>query len=725
MAYSNSCTSEDFDDGSLGFSARALLSEFREKTCVYAKNNSSEVECEPHESGVAPMKCAKNDKTGSESDFSLSSKSSGCGVSSIGSSAGSRSSKKRRKYRNRREVLDCLRFSDSDDDFKEPKYSFPVAPRARKTCEDGVISKSCQTVPSASQSVETSGKVPPESEFFFEQLDAELPSASRTKESAVPSVGTSASSDDFGVHELVDSFFDDLSSPKQHQNKLDCDETNSHNAYGTKKVTKIKHKPPKVCPSSTLSPRLARFAAKNVKRGGNINNEVQSDATAALFPGLFDDSEDISGTGNKAECIADSDTLCTGDRVESGAEGGTKPLRFRQKRVVNDFFDETFDLLDVQNKEMSQAANPQSSSTAVSTDGTCTGLLKRPSSVADSKPRTGQFASNGRPNRVTAMQMKSLSGDSSCIPGMGIDVVNMTGSRFQNLECQDVQDQPAANGGKLSAAVGSVPGAGSESAMTSNPVCRKRLGLSCRSSLAGNSRSLASHVADVHRNNTGSASSTGWIFSRSEDAEKNESHGGRSRPHLDSAVVENSLDDRTAVNDRRQVRDISRVKHRMVRKRSHSHTTADAGAQSAAAASNNDQSDKFQLKRRPLRARAIPCDDDEDADEGLACDHSDGNSGHRAVESSASANDSVVIIGSDDDVATPTEYTSLQTPDLSDGQQRNNVESSVTAEEAGSSGRHWGRRQKRTARMSCGALNGQCLEGFISLSRFCRNTCIF
>jgi len=692
-------TSEDFVNESLGSSACALLSELGETSC-------SEVKCEPRETAVAPTQCVQNDKchqgknTKSESDFRILSESAGQGGLRAGSSDGLRASKKRRMYRNGKEVSKVFSFFDSDDDFIEPKYSLPSAQRTDKTCKDSLIStgKSHQTVPHTFQSMETSSDVPPRSEFLFQQLDAELPSAPRTNQSRDRSVVASANGDEFGVYGLVDSFFGDLSSSKQHQEK------SSRNTCNKMKFTKIKRKPSAEYPSSTLpSASSASASAKNTVKAGNINNEVQPNVTSDVFARFFDDPWDISGTGNVVSSEdAETLTYCSGGRAASVAVPGTKQQRSKQKRQISDgyCFNETFDVPDAQNKEVSQ------SSTVDFPDSTFTNVMERPKSVSNLKPRTEKSTSTRRLSYVTATQSETLSCENSCIPGMDVDRTNFTGSGLRDSECKDYRDQTGVIAGKLSAAVSSVPDAraGSESVVASNPYCRKRSRLYHTSSLAS-----SSHSSSVQHNIASSHSSASSVFNQSEGAKNSELHDSGPRCHLGTAVVENSREP-SAIRDQISGRDTSSNLH-MVKKRSRSHATANGHSQNAAASVSGDGPGKCHLKRKALHSRRIVYDDDDDDSEGLARSIRDNfctgeNATRHTAESAVSSSDKVVIIGSDDEEAARAEQTSKQSTDSSAGQQGNNVEPGVTAAEGGNSGSFFGRnlsmlQQRRTARMSC------------------------
>lgn len=710
-----SFSSDEFVNESLGSSARSLLPELSEKSYMHTKTGSSEGEHEPQEADVVPGKRYQNDirddskKTKSESDFGFSSKSEGQGSSSTGSSEDVRASKKRRTYRNGRKLSNLFSFNDSDDDFREPKYTCPPAQRNRKTREDNSTSRSCQTVPCSYLS---SSNVPSRSDFLFPPLDSDtkLPS-SRTKQSNVPSVGASANGDEFGVYGLVDSFFDDLPSSKQCQNMLDRGETSSHNNVCSKqKIAKFKHKPSKECPSSASSSSHSTSVVTENVKAGNINN----DAGVALdvLIGLCENPEDNRSTGNaERHCtdMGDTETTasCSGGRIESGAEGGTKQRRFQQKRQISDdnCFNETFDILDSRSEEVGHSAHSQSSSTACFTDGTFTNVLERPKPVLNAKPRTERSTGTRWPSAAHSVMQ---SHENSCIPGTEVDGMNVDVAEgaLRASECRDYQNQTAATSGKLSAAVGSVSGMGarSKSTVTSYPYCRKKSKLSDASSSASSSSSV---ISDVQHNSISSSSGASSFFDLFEDSNSsNEPIGVNSGYQLDTAIEEHA-----ATGDGVYGRHTSN-KSRMMRKRSHTGTdcrvpagdirvpAADRlqNAAAAAAATNADGSDAGHLKTKTSHGRTIIYDDDDN--EGQTSNragNTDRKATHGAVESATSFNDSVVVIGSDDEETALTEYSSQQVADLIRGHQGTSVEPPVSGAEGGYP---W-RRPRRTARMSC------------------------
>jgi len=695
--FSNNFTTESSVDESSS-SACALSSEAEVRNGICLRNDNSEVDSsEPSESALPSAKCAHHDKgkkTKAGTDFRISSKSAVQGALGTGSSKDLRTGKKRRMYGNGREVSSVTSFSDSDDDFKEPVRRFPSVQQTRKTSKDGQTGKSRQTVPCSYSSAETSGTVPARSELWFQPLEVDdaLPSASSIKQSDVPGVSTSASGDEFGVYGLVDSFFDDTSPSKRQENKPNCGEPNSH--LGRSEVTgaKNKHKP-----SSFSSSRAARSA----QRAGNVNSEVQPNVTLDGIAGFFGGLEDNSNTGNSAnpEDI-DTSTVPSSGRVESRANA-LRRFRFRQKRTESDdnFFDRTFDVPDAQNEGMGQVGNSQSSSTAFFANGTLTNAVEGLECVSNVNPRSGKSASTSRPTRLTEPQLRTQSGVNSCIPSMGVDRMSTMGSRLRDWDCRDLQHQT----GSLSATVSGVPNerAASESATTSNPFRQKRRGLGHTSSSASSncSASLVDE-SDVQQN---TVTSSRLISNQSKDAErKKPPRASHSRYELPAPAVENTRQS-SAVGDRIHTRDRS-GSYRMVQKRSRSRTDTDGHSQNDAAVHEN-KSDPRNLKRRVLHTRIADDDDAEGAphtfgessiqtDRNVTCDRS---GTRHARESAATLNNSVVVIGSDDEVTSPAGYPPHQAvADSTDGQHSTSLEPSSSAAEGGLRRV----RSKRTARMS-------------------------
>jgi len=664
--------------------ACALPSETRGNTCARSRPTNSHDHCKK-------TKKSKSDrKIISEADHQND--------LSAGSSADPRCSKKRRMFKNGREMsnVGSVPWTDADDDFADAKYRIPLAQRIGGACEDSVIGTSGQALPTNSQHVETSDKAPSHNEVALCQLGAKMPSTSRiVKRPHVPTVNVSASDDHFDVFE----FFNNPSTV-EHRTKLGHGETSSCTAYRKQKSTEINHKSTEEYATGKLSSCSIASAMKNAPNAGSTDREMQS---ASHVPtGMWNDPVDDILIGNMVQYSTESKetelTSSSNGRVGSCAlgDGNTKHRRFRLKRQRTDDDDclnKTFDMLDACNETVTQASHLPASSTAAFTDSTF--ALPRPKSVSTTRLRREICSETRRPSHNAAVYTGTSSSGNACVSD--IDVAHradVTGSGLRNVQChEDYQDETAVTG-SLSAAGTSVSAAFSSSDVRADPYCRKkpRLCHTDSSALDRGGGSSVFHEAKVKRNVSKSRSSAGSVFNPLEDAKNGESHGTGSGCQQ-SAVVKSSRQN-SLVTDRTSVQDTSGSYHtgRKSRHGSNSRDAAD-GHRHTTAARNDGH-----LKRTLSRGRAVIGDADDAtnlADTNASC----------ATESADSSTDDVIIIGSDSEETVPAECGSEQAGNSSRRPQGSNVESSVAVD--GNSGTSLlGRRSKRTARISCGYRGG-------------------
>jgi len=688
-------------------SACALPSELGDRRWMNTKDSSTEVGLEPDDNIVAAVNCAQNrksdnsdhcDKTKPNGDFRLLSESAGQNGLNV-----RKDGKRRKVFRSAREISNVysLPWNESDDDFVESKYKIPLAQRIRSTYPDSISSKSCQTLPASPQSVYTSGEVPSLSEVSFGQCNDELPVASTSKQSNVPSVGFPVADDEFGARCLVDSFFDDLSSAKRHQNKLTAGEISSRNMCKKKKLTKSRHKCLKEYPISTLSSSSsATFVTKNAQNVGITNNETQAGTTSDVLASIWNDPVDNIGAGNMVRyCTTSKDTetvaSCSDGRVRSGAEGKSKRRRFRAKRQISDdnCLNETFDMLDTQYEKVSQAADCQSPSTTVFTDSTFVDVPVHSKSISDSKRRKEKSTTT----RMAAYDAEMNSGTFSCensrMPDMDIDEVSMTGSGLRDSEFgEDYRDKSATTVGNPSTAVRSGAAACDRSAsdMTSSDSYRMKKHRLCPPSYLGSGSGNCDINEDSVQHDL-ARSSTRSVFNYSED-------GGISTSCHSGAAIDN-FGESSAVTGHRNAR-ITFGNHHIARKsrhRYHTNGSANRHRQKETAADNDNDGDGEELASN--------------RGEDLFMER---NTTRHATESALLSSDDIIVIGSDDEETVPTECTFQQDIHMSNRPQRNDVEPCVSADSSSGTVSEINllrRRQRRTARMSCSAARMSCSGG--------------
>ena len=351
-----------------GASACALPPELGKDSCTKSRPTENHNHCK---------------KTKSKSDYRISSKSDRQNGLSAGSSADPRYGKNPRMFKNGREMshVGSAPWGDSDDDFADAKYRIPLAQRIRSTCERSIVGTSGQTLPSNSQTVETTGVAPSQSEVSLGQLGAEMPSTSRIVWPRVPILSPS-SDDQFDVYDFFNS-----PSTTEHKNKL------SRGEYGKQKSTKINHKSSKEYPSSKLSSRAIASRMENAPNTGSTNGEVQTGIASHVLTGIWDDPVDDIINGNIGN-VSQHSTRSTGAEastssgnggVGSRADGNTERRRYRQKRqrADDDCLNKTFDMLDECGETATRASRSPSASTAVCTDSTF--AVPPPKSVSTTK----------------------------------------------------------------------------------------------------------------------------------------------------------------------------------------------------------------------------------------------------------------------------------------------------------------------------------------------------
>ena len=657
---------------------------------TFAASNHSSSRALPQ--GLEAKRCAEgasdnhHNRTKLKRDFGVLPESAGQRGLDVERSADLRVGKKRQTSRSGRETSTIFSFpwSDSDDDFREAEYSIPLARRVPNTSEDSVTRKSSQTHPDNSQHVETSDQVSRRRKGSLVCRNADLNPASKTEQSRGPIVSRAAGDDDeFGVRSLVDSFLDNPS-PTEQQNDPGHGETSSHNPCKKKKFPEVKRKLSAERRTNTLlSPLSATFMMDSASNAGRTGNELQTGVTSDDITSMWDYPVDNNGTEKIVKyCPKSEDTKtlasCSHGSVESGARGNGKRKRLTQKRQrsEDDCFNGTFNAVDAQNDDVSQAIASQHSSTAVFTDSYVTDSVEFPKHVGDNSKRR-----------------------------KGRDIgVNVTGSESQDTECkEDYQNKTSVSVGNLPAATSSMPGAcaRSTSAMVSNPCYRKKPGLWPTSSLGSDngrsgSGSCVTREAKVQRSLARSRSNAGFIFNGSED----ESRDGGS-----NAAVENSAEN-SAVHGRMNTEDSS-SNYRMVRKRRYSpQSRGSAGGRhqkTSTTAASDGGSGRGHLKRRVPRGRKIPFDEDDEDNNGsavaqLPCHIEDSCTSRNSTHTAASAND--ILVGGSEDKETRNQ----QTVDRQ-------VRATDVDHTAGSCGSTSGRRQRVTARMSTGGMPRRRVSG--------------
>lgn len=604
-----------------------LASELEEKSCADMTSTSSEVEMEHYASAVGPVSYSHSAKNGTRdhynnapySNFEIPSESADPDGLSMESSQDMTHGKKERMFRNDREISNAcsLPWNDSDDDFRESMYNVPLAQRVNGTCEDGLFSRSSDTMSYDYHPVQTYTRVPSQNEFSSDQVNAELAYASRSQ---LPHV-LSASSDEFGVRGLVDSFIDGIP-PTRRQNELNCGKTRLHNACKKNKFSESKHKSSKEYPSTIWpSSLLDADMPESALNAGNCNNEVQAGNSSEVFAGTWADPGDNVHTSSVIRhCDQSKDTqmaaLGTDDFVGTGTQGTSRRHRHRRKRQINfdDCFDKTFDILDEQTENASQSQRSKFATMARFTDTALDDVLECPKSSSSLKPRKEKVTKS---SYVTAVHSGSLS-NARENSDVDVDGVSVSRNGLRDIHCRSEYAKKTADRavGKQSATVGNVS---SEYARSGSVIAskQKKSKLWPSSSVGNSSRRNHNHVSAVPHDFAGSSRASS-LFSR---AGKNDTVS-RCRS---SAAVDSSHED-VAIHDEMNAQDTSSshhvVGHTGGRLRLDNGDSVDDHTQNAAASvrnSDNSGSLKERLKniRRRLHShgRRILLDSDDDNDD--------------------------------------------------------------------------------------------------------------
>jgi len=589
--------------------------------------------------------------------------------------------------------------SDLDDDFREVKYTVPLAQRIRNTYEDSVFGTSTHILP-----VETSGKAPSQSTVTSERFHSDLPSVSVTQQRHVPSATSAADNDGFRI---FNNFVD--SPPMKQRPKFSHGEASLLNVGRKNKPGKTKNKLSKEYPSNTLS--SAASASQNAPIAGGISNKsgVQADVTADLFTDLYYSESETRGGGTGA---ASSGTKVKATRsfsvtrVESSVDRKTKQKRLqpKRKRVADSCLDQTFAVLDSRNKMVSSANHSQHFAMPVLADSTSTDAVERPKAISRRRLRRDKYANTRTPSCDAAVTLSDIN---TCIPNVDDDGANVTGSRLRDYERkEDIQGKTATIVGNLSEVIGNAPAASSVSNRTSILSNFKRPRLChptlCSAGEDGNSSDFCE--AGIQRNSTKSHSKKAdSAFGQPEETRNNDLLDSGTGYHL-GAVIDNSSA-LSAIADHVNSQDAS-GSYCAVRKSrygSQSRSSGDVHPQklSTTATAGIDG----RLKRRKYQSRRICSSDEEDGASRMASIHDDNIGASRnpisVLPEVRVADIMATGLTSVSEEAASAEHSSEHSSNLFATSRTSNVESASATNTDGEAWRTPRRRVSRTARMSC------------------------
>jgi len=598
------------------FSICPLTSDVEEENCAGMNDTISEVEMEHCASAVAPRCCLLSPKdntddycseTISNSNFGSSSEPTDQNGLSTGSSKDLRRDRKQKMFENESEMTDSGSFpwNDSDDDFRESVYDIPLSQRIHRTWDNGLFSKSGHIVSNNIQPAEMCMEVPAQNEFSSEHDSAKLPFASRSQSPHV----SKHPADNVDVHNLIDSFFDDLPARRDDQNKLNCGETSSRNACKKKKFPEPKHASSKKYQSSTLSSSITDpYLPQSTLIAGGFNNEIQADSSLDVFASMLDGpADDIFTSSTKRHCNKAKDSKMaassSNDIAGAGAEGTSSQRRYRRKRQINhdDYvFDETFDVVDKQAEVVSQSHRSRFSTVGRTTDTTVADGLVCPTTLSNLKPRKEKLNSSD----VSAVHSGSLS-NAHETSAEDADGVSVTRKRLRDADSKRKYQfkKTAGTDRSHSATVSDVLAeyARSESVVAS----KKEKSKLCLSSSVGSSNGSSNDNQEpTVSSDLAGASAASLLFNQT---------ASQFQPH---AAVDNSHDLASHGNVNAQDKPDG---HHMVRNRFRavSRDIADDHTRNAAVSNNGSRKEHLRIMRSRLEncTRRILYDSDDDDDD--------------------------------------------------------------------------------------------------------------